>query len=222
MFKERLGASAQVASALAVLLLATPLIATAELTAPTGLKADGNYDALVFASGGGVVADVDGNGSAEMFVDGIQLAWQRIRYDSASHGYAIDLSAPLPFPIPGGGLGRPTLVAAVGTPARYKVYSMIAPASGEAPINVAIHDAQTGDLDLIVQVGSTPTAALDLDGDGAKEIVLIGAGVAVYDSTLTRSLGGSPVNLGAQFVIGNFDQDAAIEILTHEGVIFEF
>ncbi len=223
MFKERLGASGQVASVLAVLLLATPLIATAELTAPTGLKADGNYDAFVFTSGDGVVADVDGNGSAEMFVAGIQLAWQRVRYDSASHGYAIDLSAPLPFPIPGGGLGRPTLVAAVGTPARYKVYSVIAPASGEAPINVAIHDAQTGDLDLIVQVGSgPPTAALDLDGDGAKEIVVIGAGVAVYDSTLTRSLGGSPVNLGAQFVIGNFDQDAAIEILTHEGVIFEF
>jgi hypothetical protein len=228
MFKDRSGASSQLASALVSLLFAIPLTAAAALTAPAGLKVDGTYDGFVLPTVSGAVADVDGDGSAEMFMPGLPSdAWLRVRYDAASHGYVIDRSAPVPFPVKDGAVGTANLVAAVGTPARYKVYSLIAPSLNGSPTSIAIHDAQSGELEMISQVLSVPFAALDLDGDGNKEILLSGAGIDVYDATLTRRLGHSPVAVtqsasDASFVIGNFDHDPAVELLTHDGVVLEF
>lgn len=213
-------------------LFALPLTAAAGLTVPTGLKTDGTYDGFVFPTGGGGVADVDGNGSAEMFMPGQPSdSWVRVSYDAASKGYVIDRSAPVPFPIKEGAIGLSNLVAAVGTPARYKVYSLILPSIGGSPTSIAVHDAETGELEMISQVSSGsvnlgPTAAFDLDGDGNKEIILTGtAGLDVYDATLTRHLGHSSVNVEptfSSFAIGNFDQDPEIELLTHDGVVMEF
>ena len=204
-----------------------PRVANADLTAPPALSIDGGYDPFVLVYGNALSLDSDGDGRDELFVYGLANTWRQVRYDPISHGYVMDGSVPLPFPVISTGGGTPTLAVQVGTPARYKIYSHIHP-SGMNASSVAIHDARTGELEMISQVapggfGGIPKAAVDLDGDGNPEIILgddFDSVVDIYNTNLTRHL--SRTLMSSVFAVGNFDADPAKEVLTRDGVIREF
>jgi hypothetical protein len=175
------------------------------------------------------VLDSDGDGRDEI-ITGVNVpisAFRRIRYSAPFGRYVIDQSVPHPFPFPSTDQLDPEL----------RLVTTLTPGGARKAItwqkhSVAIYDLASGRLERMSDPGGfewpVPVCAIDLNGDGEKEIILRDAiSVRVMDSTLTRELGVTRIPegfkaWGSDAVCANLDADAAIEVALETAEIFEF
>jgi len=183
--------------------------------------------APTIATAGFTVVDPDGDGRDDIILGVTEplSAFRRVSYSAPDARYFIDRSVPNPYPL------------ADQLDPQLRLVTSLTPGGALKAItwqkhSIAIYDLASGRLERLGDPSGydspVPVCAIDLDGDGAKEIVIRDATfVHVANTTLTRELSvirtaqsARPWNLDA--VCGNFDADPSLEVAIDNGEIYEF
>ena len=183
--------------------------------------------ASTLATAGFTVIDMNGDGRDDI-IHGTAIplaAFSRISFDPDLGGYFVDHSVPVPFP------HRDQINPEL------RIVARLTPTGAPRAItwqghSVAIYNLASGQLERLSDPSGfdwpVPIAAIDLNGDGDKEIIIRDQGnVRVMNSTLSRELGATAVPqaflaFGPELVAANLDADAAIELAVENGEIYEF
>ena len=183
--------------------------------------------APTIATPGFTVVDPDGDGRDDiiMGVSAPLSAFRRITYSAPDGRYFIDRSVANPYPL--GDQLDPDLrlITSLTTGGPLKAITW-------QKHSIAVYDLASGRLERLSDPSGyewpIPVCAIDVDGDGAKEIVVRDTfSVHVVNSTLTRELSfistPRPTNSrSSDAVCGNLDADPALEVAIDNGDIYEF
>lgn len=178
------------------------------------------------STAGFTVIDVDEDGRDEIIVGHVAAVspFRRVRYSPAFGRMVVDLSAPPPYQYQDANNPQLSLVTTLTPGGAYKAITW-------QEHSVAIYDLNSGQLERLSDPTGfdwpQPVCAVDLNGDGNKEIIARdGIAVRAMNTTLTRELGRTFISQGISpepgVVCGNLDNDAAIEVAVENGDIYEF
>jgi outer membrane protein assembly factor BamB len=178
------------------------------------------------STAGFTVVDVDEDGRDEIIIGQVAAVspFRRVRYSPAFGRMVVDLSAPPPYQYQDAINSELSLVTTLTPDGAHKAITW-------QEHSVAIYDLNSGRLERLSDPTGfewpRPVCAIDLDGDGNKEIIARDAiTVRVMNTTLTRELGRTFIAQGISpepgVVCANLDSDAAIEVAVENGDIYEF
>lgn len=178
------------------------------------------------STAGFTVVDADEDGRDEIIIGYAAPVspFRRVRYSPAFGRMVVDLSAPPPYQYRDASTPQLSLVTTLTPGGPYKAITW-------QEHSVAIYDLNSGRLERLSDPTGIqwplPVCAIDLNGDGNKEIIVRDPiTVRVMNTTLTRELGRTSIAQGISpepgVVCANLDGDAAIEVAVENGDIYEF
>jgi outer membrane protein assembly factor BamB len=223
-------------ASLARLLLAGVLTATFSPRGPAAdLALTASWDTFLvseqgvpptLSTAGFTVVDVDDNGRDEIVLGHVApiSPFRRVSFSPAFGKLAVDLSASPPYQYQDAINSELRLVTSLTPGGPLKAITW-------QEHSVAIFDLSSGRLERLSDPTGfqwpLPVCAVDLDGDGNKEIIARdGLRIRVMNTTLTRELGSTFIVQGFSpepgVVCANLDADAAIEVAVENGDIYQF
>ncbi len=167
------------------------------------------------------VTDLDGNGTVEMLV-----ASPLVLYELARSGTAYEQRWVYPFAAPDGAGFTAAVARDLNSDAKQEIFF----ASRQFVVKLdGVDRREVARYETGAAYSCRDLEIADLSGDGDLELVCMGYGessnsdrVVVFDaSTLALEWQTTPGGLGTSLALGNVDADAAIEIVTARGYVYD-